>query len=48
MMTRLAFVLGLVFTWPLAILAGAWMMIRSAWFALVRVPLALVRKAVAR
>jgi hypothetical protein len=44
MVTRLAFVLGIVFTWPLALVAGTWMMLRTAWFALVRVPLAIIRK----
>jgi len=36
MMTRLLFVLGLVFAWPLAILAGIWMLIRSAFAVLIK------------
>ena len=36
MMTRLAFVLGLIFAWPVAILAAIWMMIRSAFVVIVK------------
>ncbi len=44
MMTRLLFVLGLVFAWPLAILAGIWMLIRSAFAVLIKWPLSLFRR----
>lgn len=46
MATRLAFVLGIVFMWPLALLAAAWMLIRSTWAVAVRLPSALVRRIV--